>query len=219
VEPKAAGIARVIGGGRREEAAQALVDGFKDLGCLLQGIHERLDAQGRRSGELNEKFADLPVIAKAQIDFMSRVSQQLVEQREKTGELLAKLSGLPGLLDGIHKTLERQAAVEERTEKNLRDFRTTMDRIHSSIGQLTQESHKAVREATESFERSHSRTTRVFEETQRQAYETFEKTQSAQVDQLAKIMERSSRMSRSIVVLLVLVFASLVALFAIVLGQ
>lgn len=206
------GISRVLGGKSREDAAQALTDGFRDLGNLLQGIHERMDNQGQQSTQLNEKFVGLPDMAKAQVDFMSKVSQQLVDQKEKTGQLLEKLSGLPTLLDGIHKTLERQAAVEERTEKNLRDFRSTMDRIHSSVGELSQQSHAAVSKATETFERTNTRTTRVFEETQKQAYETFQKTQEQGLEQLTKIVEKSGKASRGVTVMLVLLFVAVVVL-------
>ena len=207
-------LSRVLGGKSREEAAAALNDGFRELGTLLQGIGSRMDEQGKQSASLNEKFTDLPAMAQAQVQFMTTISQHLTEQKAKTGELLDKLGGLPGLLDGIHKTLERQAAVEERTEKNLKDFRATMDKIHDSIGVLTTESKKA----TESFERANSRQTRVFEETQKSAFTTFEKTQSAQLTELSNAMNKAAQMNRGMIIMLTLVFAAMVALFAIVLG-
>lgn len=217
-EAKPGGVSRVFGG-RREEAVQAITDGFRDLSHLLNGIRDHMKEQNERSGQLGQRFSDLPAMAKAQVDFMAKVSQQLVEQKAKTSELLSKLGGLPDVLQGIHKTLERHTAVEERTEKNLKDFRATMDRIHSSIGLLSKESQKAVKDATASFERSHGRATRVFEETQKQAYDTFEKTQAAHLTKLEQIVERSGRTSRGVVVLLVMVFAALVALFAVVAAQ
>ncbi|MCA8971785.1 MAG: hypothetical protein KDC95_18500 [Planctomycetes bacterium] len=206
------GISRVLGTKSREEAAQALTDGFRELGNLLQGIHRRMDDQSRQATGLNDKFVGLPDMAKAQVDFMAKVSQQLVEQKEKTGELLDKLSGLPALLDGIHKTLERQAAVEERTEKNLRDFRSTMDRIHNSIGELQSQSQSAMTKATETFERTNGRTTRVFEETQKQAYETFQKTQEQSLAQLAKIVEKSGKANRGVTIVLSLLLVAFVGL-------
>lgn len=205
-------ISRVISGKGREDAAVALKDGFRELGSLLQGIHQRMDEQGQQSSKLNEKFIGLPDMAKAQVDFMSKVSEQLIEQKEKTGELLDKLSDLPTLLDGIHKTLERQAAVEERTEKNLRDFRSTMDRIHNSVGELTAQSQNAVTKTAESFERTNSRTTRAFEETQKQAYDTFRQSQEQSLNQLTKIVEKSSKSNRGIAVMLGLVFVAIVVL-------
>ena len=205
-------IARVLGGKSREEAAMALTEGFRELGSLLQGIHERMDEQGRQSGALNEKFAGLPSMAQAQVDFMAKVSQQLVDQKEKTGALLEKLGGLPELLDGIHKTLERQAAVEERTEKNLRDFRSTMDRIHESVGDLTKHSHTAVTKATEAFERTNSRTARVFEETQKQAFQTFQKSHEQSLEQLSKIVEKNGKASRGIIFMLGLICVAVVVL-------
>ncbi len=215
----ASGISRVLGTKSREDAAMALTDGFRELGSLLQGIHRRMDDQSRQATSLNDKFVGLPDMAKAQVDFMAKVSQQLVDQREKTGELLDKLSGLPALLDGIHKTLERQAAVEERTEKNLRDFRSTMDRIHNSIGELQSQSQAAMTKATETFERTNGRTTRVFEETQKQAYETFQKSQEQGLAQLAKIVEKSGKASRGVTIMMVLLLLSVAALTIVVLAN
>ncbi len=203
--------------GRKEEAMVALTEGFKDLSELLTGIRDRMEEQGRRAGDLNEKVADLPTLAKAQVDFMTAISKTLEQQNRKTGELVQRLGNLPDLLEGIHKTLEKQVAAEERSEKTMQDFRSTMDRIHSSIGKLSKENSDAVKEATTSLERTHERTTRVFEKTQTQAYAAFEKAQKAHLAQLKSLMERSARMNRTIVVLLAIVFAGLAALFAIVL--
>ena len=213
------GVTRILGGKSREDAAQALTEGFRELGSLLHGIHERMDSQGRQSSQLNENFAGLPDMAKAQVDFMATVSQQLVEQREKTGELLEKLGGLPDLLDGIHKTLERTAAVEERTEKNLRDFRTTMDRIHTSIGELSAQNTAAMSKATESLERTNSRTTKVFEDTQQKAYETFQRSQEQGIAELSKVVERTSRSSRAITFMLALLCIAVVVLTVVLLQR
>lgn len=213
------GVTRILGGKSREDAAQALTEGFRELGSLLHGIHERMDSQGQQSSKLNENFAGLPDMAKAQVDFMATVSQQLVEQREKTGELLEKLGGLPDLLDGIHKTLERTAAVEERTEKNLRDFRTTMDRIHTSIGELSTQNTAAMSKATESLERTNTRTTKVFEDSQRKAYETFQKSQEQGIAELSKVVERTSRSSRSITFMLALLCIAVVVLTVVLLQR
>ncbi len=217
-DARAAGLSRVLGG-RREEAAQALTDGFRDLSGLLKNIDKHMDEQGRRSTRFSENFTDLPEMAKAQVDFMAKISQQLIDQKDKTSELLGKLGGLPQLLDGIQQALERQVVVEERTEKNLEDFRSAMDRIHDSIGTLAKESQAAVKESQESFERSHGRATRVFEETQKQAYATFERTQSAQLEQLSRLVDRTGKMNRGMVIMVALVFASVIALFAVVLGR
>lgn len=198
----------------KREATNALVDGFQDLSALLRGLDRRMEQQGQRTGDLNEKFTELPAMARAQVDFMSQVSRQLSDQKQRTGELLSKLTGLPALFEGIHKTLERQAATEERTEKNLTDFRQTMDRIHESIGTLAKGNQKAIKDTTESFERSSTRTTRAFEETQKQAYTSFEKTQSAQLGQLGQMIESSTRVNRWMIVTMVIVAFTLVALLA-----
>lgn len=203
---------------KREEVMQALTDGFKDLAALLRGIQDRMEEQGKRTGDLGEKVADLPALAKAQVEFMTAIRDTLVQQKEKTAELLERLGNLPEALEGIHRALEKQVAAEERSERTLAEFRASMNRIHASIGELSKESAAAVREATTSLERTHERTTKVFEKTQAQAYTAFEKAQRAHLAQLKTMMERTARMNRTIVVLLVIVFSGLAALFGIVLA-
>lgn len=213
------GVSRILGGKSREDAAHALADGFRELGSLLHGIHERMDAQGQQSTELNKNFVGLPDMAQAQVTFMAKVSEQLVEQREKTGELLDKLSGLPDLLEGIHKTLERTAAVEERTEKNLRDFRTTMDRIHTSIGELSSQNTAAMAKATESLERTNTRTTQAFEESQQKAYTTFKQAQEQGLTELGKVVERTSRSNRRVTLMLAALCTAVVVMTIVILQR
>jgi chromosome segregation ATPase len=217
VEVEMSPVRKVLGG-KKEEAMQALTDGFQNLSRLLEGIQGNLTSQGDRADDLNKKVADLPVLAKAQVDFLTKVSGQLETQTARTGELLSKLSGLPNLLDGIHKTLEKQVAAEERSEKTLHDFRKTMNNIHDSIGNLTRENSKALKASTESLERTNKRTTQTFEKTQTQAYASFEKAQKANLTQLSAIMERSTKMNRTMIVLLAVLFAGLAVLFVLVLN-
>ncbi|HHI78682.1 MAG TPA: hypothetical protein ENK02_01740 [Planctomycetes bacterium] len=209
---------RKVLGGKKEEALQALTDGFQNLSQLLEGIQGNLASQGKRADDLNEKVADLPVLAKAQVDFLTKVSGQLETQTARTGELLSKLSGLPELLDGIHKTLEKQVAAEERSEKTLQDFRKTMNNIHDSIGELTRENSKALKASTESLERTNKKTTQTFERAQSQAYASFERAQKANLTQLSAMMERSTKMNRTMIVLLAVLFAGLAVLFVLVLN-
>lgn len=204
--------------GKREEAVSALTDGFRDLSSLLHGVQDRMDEQSRRTGELNEKFVDLPVMAKAQVDFLSRISEQMLKNQERTAELVTRLSGLPELLDGIHRTLEKQVASEERTEKTLGDFRTTMDRIHTSIGTLTRESTAAMNTAVESFERNHDRSTQAFAEVQKRAHDSFEKSQEAYLAQIRDFVDRGNKVNRNMVWLMVMVLGALVVLFVAVLN-
>ena len=212
-------LSRMFGGGRREEAVVALTDGFKDLSTLLSGIKDRMDQQSKTTVDLNEKFVDLPGMAKAQVQFMTKISEQISVQKEKTGELLDKLAGLPDLLKGIHNTLEKQAKAEERSEKTLADFRGTMKQIHQSIGTLSAENKASMKQTTESFERTNSRTSRVFEESQKQAYKAFETTQAAQIEQIGKLVQRSGKMNGMLVFLLIALVVSMVVMISILAGK
>ncbi|MFQ5507295.1 MAG: hypothetical protein ACE5F1_21215, partial [Planctomycetota bacterium] len=215
VEVATTGLSRVLGR-RKEAAALALTEGFHDLSSLLKGIQERMDGQDQRSAGLNEKFSELPAMAKAQVEFMGSISQQMLVQKEKTTELLTKLGGLPELLEGIHTALQKQAANEERTEKTLSEFRQTMNRMHDSMTTLTRENQDAVKESTQSLERVHTRTTRVFEDSQRQALDRFEKVQSTQLEQITKLMDRARNTNRGIGLMLFLMLGAIVALLGVV---
>jgi len=206
-------------GGKKEDAAVALVDGFKDLSGLLHGIQDRMDEQTRRSGELNTKFHDLPEVARAQIDFMGKISEQVISQEERTKLLVERLSGLPELLDGLHSTLEKQLEREERTERTLTDFRGTMDRIHESIGTLSRENQVAMSTAVESFERSQDKATTAFSDSQRMTHETFSTSQSVHLKQINELVDRTNRANKNMVWLMIMVLGALVVLFIAVLNS
>ncbi|PIE23313.1 MAG: hypothetical protein CSA62_07910 [Planctomycetota bacterium] len=212
-------MSRVLGTSKREEAAQALTDGFQDLSKLLKTIDERMVDQGAQAREMSSKFDDMPAMARAQIDFMAKVAMQMTEQKEQTGKLLDRLGGLPQLLDGIHQALESNALAERRTERTLDDFRDTMNRIHDSIGTLTTESQKAVRETAASFERSHARASETFRKTQEETHDSFQRSQDAHLRKLEQMMESNQKSTRAITTMLVVVAAAVViVLFTLVLG-
>ena len=204
---------------KKEDAATALVDGFKDLSGLLHGIQDRMDEQTRRTGDLNSKFHDLPEVARAQIEFMGKISEQVVSQEERTRVLAERLSGLPELLDGLHKTLEKQLEREERTEHTLTEFRGTMDRIHQSIGKLSHENQVAMSTAVESFERSQETATSAFSEAQKMAHETISQNQDVHLKQINDLVDRTTRANKNMVWLMVMVLGALIVLFIAVLNS
>jgi hypothetical protein len=203
---------------RKEDAISAVTEGLSDLGNLLRGINSRMEEGNERSGLLATRFEDFPATTRAQIELLGVVSRQLEESRGSTRELMEKFGEMPDLLRGIHQVLERQAATEERTEGTLKDFRNTMDRINGSIAKLSEEHSVSLKETHASFERNHAQSVRVFEQTQKDSLQTFRQSQEGQSRQLAALLDSSGKMSRAILVFLIMIFTALVSIFVVVLS-
>ncbi len=191
---------------KKEDAQKAVVRGLQDLSNLLQGIQERMENQGEKTGKLLETFKDLPEAAQAQIEFLKKISQQMEAQHGRTTQLLERFSQIPELLDGIQKILEAQQSAEARRDQTLSRFRETMERINSSISSLSQDNAKAMREAAQTFEKTHAQSVQTFEKSQRQTLEVFQKAQETHSKALGEFLASTRKQNKAILVFLVLTF-------------
>lgn len=194
-----------------------MVDGIKDLSGLLRGIRTGMDNQGERTEKLIKNFQDLPEAAKAQIQFLERISAQMESQHSHTSELLERFSQIPELLAGVQKILESQQAAEERRDQTLGRFRDTMERINTSIAVLNKDTKEAINTNARSFERGHAESVRTFEKkhsesvqafelSQRQTLDAFLKASHSQNEAMSSVLKGSTKQNRAILVFLILVF-------------
>jgi len=198
---------------RKEDAQKAVVTGLKDLSSLLTGIQGHMEDQGRRTGKLLEKFEDLPETARAQIQFLERISTQLETQHNHTSELLQKFGQIPDLLAGVQRILETQQAADERRDQTLGRFRDTMDRINGSIAALNQDSTRSIQETAQTFERSHASSVKLFERAQQQTLDAFQRSAEVQGKALGSILQGSTRQNRAILLFLALIFLAMTGVF------
>jgi hypothetical protein len=76
----------------------------------------------------------------------------------------------------------------------------------------------SLKETHASFERNHAQSVRVFEQTQKDSLQTFRQSQEGQSRQLAALLDSSGKMSRAILVFLIMIFTALVSIFVVVLS-
>src|SRR5262245_45954295 len=134
----------------REDAMVVLGSHFQELSALLRGVHSRMDGQLGRLVETSTSLQQLPALSNQQLDVLRGMAVQL-EKQNILGEQMARtLHGLPQLLQGVETALQRAQQSDERTSATMREFQSTMDRIHASMGRMVDSSEQQAR-ATQSL--------------------------------------------------------------------
>lgn len=137
----------------REEAMLAFSTHFQELTSLLRGSQARVDDQLTKLVGATSALGQLPVLSQQQLEALRALSTQ-VERQNALGEQLAgTMTKLPSLLQNVENALARAAATDERTSATVREFQSTMDRIHTAMGQMVQHGEQHVRTAQQLAER------------------------------------------------------------------
>lgn len=137
----------------REEAMLALGTHFQELSALLRGSQARVDDQLTKLVGAASALGALPALSQQQLDTLRALSVQMERQNSLGEQLTTTMTKLPNLLQNVENALQRAAATDERTSATVREFQVTMDRIHSSMGQMVQHSETHVRTAQNLAER------------------------------------------------------------------
>ncbi len=126
----------------REDAMVALGSHFQELATLLRGVHTRMDSQLGRLVETATSLQQLPALSNQQLDLLRGMADKM-ERQNVLGEQIARtLHGLPTLLTSVEAALQRAATNDERTSATMREFQSTMDRIHASMGKMVDSSEQ-----------------------------------------------------------------------------
>ena len=67
---------------------------------------------------------------------LNALSAQMDKQNELGVKLSETMTRLPNLMENVEKALDRAAKPDERTAATVREFQSTMDRIHASMGEM-----------------------------------------------------------------------------------
>ncbi len=137
----------------REEAMLALGTHFQELTSLLRGSQARVDDQLTRIVDATGSLAALPALGQQQLDTLRALSAQMERQNALGEQMATTLTKLPNLLQNVEQALARAAQTDERTSATVREFQTTMDRIHASMGQMVNHSEQHVKTAQSLAER------------------------------------------------------------------
>lgn len=137
----------------REEAMLALGTHFQELTTLLRGSQARVDDQLTQIVAATGALTQLPALGQQQLETLRALSAQMERQNTLGEQLATTMTRLPTLLENVETALARAAATDERTSATVREFQSTMDRIHSAMGQMVQHGEEHVRTAQTLAER------------------------------------------------------------------
>lgn len=122
----------------REDALLAVGEGFQELGSLVRGVQVRMEGQGSQVAEIAEQLAVLPALGQAQLEMLKAMATALDRQNSLAETMQASVGQLPEIMSSVQQALERANATDQRTVRTLDEFRTTMDRIQGSIGEMVE---------------------------------------------------------------------------------
>lgn len=137
----------------REEAMLALGSHFQELTTLLRGSQARVDDQLGKLVAATGALTQLPTLGQQQLDALRALSAQMERQNSLGEQMASTITRLPTLLENVETALARAAATDERTAATVRDFQSTMDRIHQAMGQMVTHGEQHVRTAQQLAEK------------------------------------------------------------------
>ncbi len=213
----------------REEAMLALGSHFQELTALLRGSQARVDDQLTRLVGAASALGALPALSQQQLDTLRALSVQMERQNSLGEQLTTTMTKLPNLLQNVENALQRAAATDERTSATVREFQVTMDRIHSSMGQMVQHSETHVRTAQNLAERrdeelkgladgiaqSQERAVGELQRTTEDSLQALRRTHEDQSNRLQRVVQEHAGWNRAVLVgigVLVLGIGAVIAL-------
>lgn len=167
----------------REEAMVAMNNHFQELTSSLRSMHARMDSQLSRLVDSASSLPQLPALSQQQLDLLRSMGSQL-ERQNVLGEQIAQtLTSLPPLLQNVEQALQRAVQSDERTAAVIREFRSTMDRVQVSMGEMVQHSEQQAKSTQALVDRRES----AFAELK----DGIEQAQRGTVQELAKTTEKA----------------------------
>lgn len=184
----------------REEALMALGTHFQELSTMLRGSHARMDDQLGKLVAATGALGALPALSQQQLETLRAVSAHMEKQNALGEKLATTMSTLPSLLENVEGALARAAATDERTSATVKEFQSTMDRIHASMGQMVQHSEqsaKATQQLAERRDESLKGFATEIEQSQQKAVQELKRTTDESLQSLRRTHEdQSNRLQR-----------------------
>lgn len=197
----------------KEDAALAMSKSFGELSSLLRGVQVRMEDQGSSIADMGKDISRLPAASEAQLELLKALATQLEKQNTVSASLVQTFGDLPEVMKDLRAALERNSARDERTAQTLDQFRSTMDRIQGSMGEMVQNS-KEQTVAAQSMAKDHQSTVAQLEESTQEGLKALRWAQEDQANRMLKLASENGRWNRAVVFMLVLLFSALVAIFA-----
>lgn len=212
----------------REEAMLALSTHFQELTSLLRGSQARVDDQLTKLVGATSALHQLPALGQQQLDALRTLSVQMERQNALGEQLAGTMTKLPNLLQNVETALARAAATDERTSATVREFQTTMDRIHSAMGQMVQHSEQHVRTAqglaerrdqelkglADGIQQTQQRAVSELQRTTDEGLQSLRRTHEDQSNRLQRVVQEQAGWNRAVLVGIGLVVLGIGAVIA-----
>jgi hypothetical protein len=112
---------------------------------VAERMHERAVSSFSRgldalSGVLNviqERLGRTETVSEAQIEVLQQISLSLNQANDRSEAVVAQLQSLPGILQSLQTSIDRQTSGLERRDQTLLEFRNTMADINQAIHELS----------------------------------------------------------------------------------
>lgn len=198
----------------REEALMALGTHFQELSTLLRGSHARMDDQLTKLVTATGALSTLPVLSQQQLEMLQKLSTHMERQNTLGEQMAATMTTLPKLLQNVEGALARAAATDERTAATVRDFQSTMDRIHSSMSKMVEHSDTqakasqqlaerrdgAFQELASGIEKSQQHSVKELQRTTEESLQSLRRANEDQSNRLQRVVAQNAGWNRAVLI-------------------
>ena len=196
---------------KQEDAALAMNTSFGELASLLRGVQVRTEDQGGRLEQMSGDLSKLPATAEAQLEVLRSLVAQLEKQNTMNGKMVETFAELPDVMKGVQESLAKSAATDERTAQTLDEFKSNMNHIHSSMGDMV-ETNKVHADAARTLTDDHKETARQLETTTQDGLKALRWAHEDQANRISKLVGENGKWNRLIFVSLIFGVAALLSI-------
>lgn len=180
----------------REEAMMAFGQHFQELTKLMRGAQAASDEKLQK---IVEATTSMPALGQQQLDVLNALSAQVDKQNELGVKVSETMMRLPSLLENVEKALDRAAKTDERTAATVREFQSTMDRIHASMGEMVSTSQTQADAAKEASERR-SEEMAELKAANEKSLQSLRRTHEDQSNRLQRVVEEHASWNKAVLV-------------------
>jgi uncharacterized phage infection (PIP) family protein YhgE len=198
----------------REEAMVALGGHFQELASLLRGVHTRMDDKLGRLVEAAMSMHQMPALANQQLELLRAVTEQVERQNQVGEKIAAAVSGLPELMGKVDTALQRAARSDERAVATMREFQSTMDRMHAAMGRMAESSElqaratqsmvqardESMQRLSDNMDKSHREAVQELQQMTDQSLESLRRTHEDQSNRLQRVVEEHAGWNKAVLV-------------------
>ena len=180
----------------REEALLAFGQHFKELTQLMRGAQAASDEKLQK---IVDATTSMPGLGQRQLDVLNALSAQVDKQTQLGVKVSETMMRLPSLLENVEKALDRAAKTDERTAATVREFQSTMDRIHASMGEMVSTS-KSQADAAKQMSERRSEELSELKQANEESLQSLRRTHEDQSNRLQRVVQEHANWNKAVLV-------------------